>query len=76
MFSKFHPLWNRTLSGSEDEDEAWPTEGTNERMETANEAMFSEYLKTSLRADPVMLRTQDPANFAEPIITPISAAQC
>ena len=63
-------------SGSEGEDEAWPIEGTNERIQAANEAVFPQYPKTSVSADPVLLRTQHPANSAEPIVTPISAAQC
>ena len=63
-------------SGSEDEDEAWPTEGATERIQAANKAMFPQYSKTTPSADPVLLRTQQPANPAEPINTPISAAQC
>ena len=63
-------------SGSEDEDEAWPTEGANERIQAANETVFPQYPKTPLSADPVLLRTQNPAISAEPINTPISDAQC
>ena len=63
-------------SGSKDEDEAWPTEGTNEGIQAANETKFPQYPKTILNADPVLLQTQDPANSAEQINTPISAAQC
>ena len=51
-------------SGSEDEDEAWPTEGTNERIQAANELGFPQYPKTTPSADPVLLRTQFPANSA------------
>ena len=63
-------------SGSKDEDEAWPAEGTNEGIQAANEAKFPQYPKTILSADPVLLQTQNPANSAEQIKTPISAAQC
>ena len=52
-------------SGSEDEDEAWPTEGANERIQAANQAVFPQYPKTTPSADPVLLRTQDPANSAK-----------
>ena len=38
--------------------------------------MFPQCQKTILSADPVLLRTPDPAISAEPINTPISAAQC
>ena len=48
-------------SGSEDEDEAWPTEGTNERIQAAKQRMFPQHPKTTLSADPVLLRTQFPA---------------
>ena len=51
-------------SGSEDEDEAWPTEGAKEGIQAANSARFPQYPKTTPSADPVLLRTQNPANSA------------
>ena len=54
----------------QDEDEAWPTEKANEKIQAANVAMFPQYPKTPSVSEPIL-----PRNY-EPIHTPISAAQC
>ena len=51
-------------SGSEDEDEALPTEGVNEKIQATNEAMFPQYPKTQSFVEPDLLRTPDPATSA------------